>query len=145
MVDIDGDWFSEGGTAQGAYSPLVTPPTHSLVTSGNDRAQHTSDGNDQHSSRDARDDCAVGRGPAAGASADATAVGQDDPQALHASSRLACAHSDDNSGCPHDHGMHASPSACPVSAGVAALSAPAPHSQGARSPLASSENPSMHN
>ena len=52
--------FSEGGTAQGAYSPYssVTPPTFSVL-SDSDCAQHTSDGNDQHSSRDARGDCAT--------------------------------------------------------------------------------------
>ena len=106
--------FSEGGTAQGAYSPFiyneVTPVTLRVT---NDCAQHTSDGNVQHSSRDARDDCAVGRGPAAAASTDATAVGQDDPQAVHAPSSLACAHTKDLSCCPHDHGMHAKPSVCP--------------------------------
>merc|ERR1711920_983335 len=102
-------------------------------------AQHTSDGNDQHSSCDAHGDCAVGRGPAAVASV--AAVGQDDPQALHASSRMACARAIEHSCCPHDHGMHAKTSVCPGDVSVAALGANTPHSQGACSHLASREAP----
>ena len=97
------DVFSEGGTARGAYSPYnnTTPPTLSVTRTDTTCAQHTSDGNDQHSLHDACNDCAMGRGPAAAASSDATAVGQDDPLAVHASSSLACARSNDTLGCPH--------------------------------------------
>merc|ERR1712087_676657 len=133
--------FSEDGLARGAYSPYPTPPTLSAHSNSTTCAQHTSDGNDQHSSCDAHGDCAVGRGPAAVASAEVTAVGQDDSQALHASSRMACARALDHSCCPHDHGMHAKTSVCPVDVSVAALGANTPHSQGACSHLASKEAP----
>merc|ERR1712087_314093 len=131
--------FSEDGLARGAYSPYPTPPTLSAHSNSTTCAQHTSDGNDQHSSCDVHGDCAVGRGPAAVASAEVTAVGQDDPQALHASSRMACARALDHSCCPHDHGMHAKTSVCPGDVSVAALGANTPHSQGACSHLASKE------
>merc|ERR1712087_339369 len=133
--------FSEDGLARGAYSPYPTPPTLSAHSNSTTCAQHTSDGNDQHSSCDVHGDCAVGRGPAAVASAEVTAVGQDDPQALHASSRMACARALDHSCCPHDHGMHAKTSVCPGDVSVAALGANTPHSQGACSHLASREAP----
>merc|ERR1712087_153865 len=133
--------FSEDGLARGAYSPYPTPPTLSAHSNSTTCAQHTSDGNDQHSSCDVHGDCAVGRGPAAVASAELTAVGQDDPQALHASSRMACARAIEHSCCPHDHSMHAKTSVCPVDVSVAALGANTPHSQGACSHLASKEAP----
>merc|ERR1712087_323342 len=133
--------FSEDGLARGAYSPYPTPPTLSAHSNSTTCAQHTSDGNDQHSSCDVHGDCAVGRGPAAVASAELTAVGQDDPQALHASSRMACARAIEHSCCPHDHSMHAKTSVCPGDVSVAALGANTPHSQGACSHLASKEAP----
>merc|ERR1712087_421379 len=139
MEELDRAMFSDDGLARGAYSPYPTPSTRSVINPT--CAQHTSDGNDQHSSCDVHGDCAVGRGPAAVASADVTAVGQDDPQALHASSRMACARALEHSCCPHDHSMHAKTSMCPVDVSVAALGANTPHSQGACSHLASKEAP----
>ena len=70
MEELDRAMLSEDGLARGAYSPYPTPPTLSAHSNSTTCAQHTSDGNDQHSSCDVHGDCAVGRGPAAVASAD---------------------------------------------------------------------------
>ena len=138
MADCESQ-FSRGGTARGAYSPYssVTPQTNQSTR--NACAQHTSDGNDHHSSRDARDDCAVGHTAAADASSDVSAVAQSGSLAVHASSRMACARSDDYSDRPHDHGMHADQ--CSYSAGVSVVapSAAAPHLQGASLPISTDQ------
>ena len=105
--------------------------------------QHTSDGNDQHSSRDARGDCAVGQRPVLGASTDATMTGQCDPQAMHASLSMSCALSRDDSHSPHDHDLHANQSACSEGVCVTAPSAAAPHLQGARLPISFDYEPNQ--
>ena len=60
MEDESRAAYSTGGHARGAYIPYssVTPVTDHMHLRED---QHTSDGNDQHSSRDARGDCAVGQ------------------------------------------------------------------------------------
>ena len=137
---MEDDPFTEGGTAQGAYSPynIITPPTL-IVTSHNQHcAQHTSDGNDQHSSRDARGDCAVGQQAAADASTDVSAAAQSDPHAGRASSYVTCARSSDSLERPHDHAMHAGQGTHQEGVSVAAPSAAAPHPPGALLTLPSS-------
>ena len=125
MEELDIAMFSEGGTAQGAYLPYQSSSALPITPSVRDCAQHTSDmGDDQHPSRDVRDGCAVGCGLAGVASADASPVGQDNPQAWHASSCMAGARMD-SPYCPLDHGMHAHMSARLVAADGTALSAPA--------------------
>ena len=123
MEELDSALFSEGGTAQGAYLPYQPLPM--LLPSDSvrdcDCAQHTSDlGDDQHPLRDVRDGCAVGCGPAGVASTDATPVGQDSSQAVHASSHRAGARMDGPCS-PPDSGMHAHMSARSVTADVAAV------------------------
>ena len=99
--------FSEGGRAQGAYLPYQPLPMLLPSDSVRDCAQHTSDmGDDQHPSRDVRDGCAVGCELAGVASADASPAGQDNPQAMHASSCMAGARMDAPYS-PLDHDMHA--------------------------------------
>ena len=95
MEDESRAAYSTGGHARGAYIPYhsVTPVTDHIHHRDD---QHTSDGNDQHSSRDARGDCAVGQRPVLGASTDATMTGQCDPQARHASFGMSYSSSNDD-------------------------------------------------
>ena len=134
MGDDSSPTLSASALALDTYSQSQ-PTTLIINQSSLPCAQHTSDANDQHSSRDARDDCAVGQRPSVDASTDVSMDGQGDPQARHASSHVTCARMNEDLCCPHDHSMHAKRGVCSEGVGVAALSAPAPHLQGACLPL----------
>ena len=55
MDELDRALFSEGGFARGAYQPLLLGGLD-VTTSTSTVGHHTSDVNDQHSSRDVRGD-----------------------------------------------------------------------------------------
>ena len=131
MEPSDRAAFSEGGTARDAYLPylpLGNPSSPSDPSSLGNCAQHTSDGNVQHSSCDEHGDCAVGHALPVGASADVTTGEPVDPQAGHASSRVSCAC--DHSYELHDHALHASRHAHSEGVSVVAPSAATPQPSG---------------
>ena len=62
MEELDPLLFTERGTARAAYTPLIDLDPHTYNNNHNPvdtLVQHTSDGNDQHSSCDVHGDCAA--------------------------------------------------------------------------------------
>ena len=87
MEELDPALFTDGGTARGAYSPLLDLDLVDVSSSTAAADHHTSDVNDQHSSCDAHGDCAAGHSSLMGAPAVPSSSVQFDPSASYAAPR----------------------------------------------------------